>query len=105
MRVLLVCFRPLETQLGGQSTYVHALSHGIASLNVKIFVLGLKEGRPNMPKIFIYDRKIVHYYSAGIFTDSLLEVFSNCLSLLDHTFTYLEELILYKQMDLSIVSW
>ena len=73
MKVLFVCFKPLQTELGGGQTYIHAVSHGLARLGVDVYVLGLKERRRNMQKIYKYDRKAVHLFEAGSYSGNYLK--------------------------------
>ncbi|MCD6089056.1 glycosyltransferase [Candidatus Bathyarchaeota archaeon] len=75
MRVLFVCFKPLQTELGGGQTYIHAISHGLARLGVDVYVLGLKERRRSMQKIFKYNQKIVRLYEAGSYSGNYLRDF------------------------------
>ena len=72
MKVLLVCFKPLETEIGGGQTYIHAVSHGLASIGLDVSVLGLKEGRTGMLRIFRYDRKTINFFAVGLYTDNFL---------------------------------
>lgn len=93
MKVLLVNFFPLNTFAGGGPTYIHALSHGLADLNVKVSVLGLKDYRPNTQTVYTYDSK-VNFFTAGHFSNSNIKVL---LGLPNFVITYL---YLAKHSDL-----
>jgi len=73
MKILFVCFKPLETELGGGQTYIHAIAHGLADLGLDVSVLGLKECRPNKPRVYFYDKSKVHYYVAGSYSENFLK--------------------------------